>query len=75
MTATLEEFAARMSTIDFAKELARRLRSGSVDQATLDTAAFTLESFAALYTRSQALVAKAFEVIDGLRRGQNERRK
>lgn len=44
-----------------ARELARRLRAGQVDAATIEAAAGALESLASLYERSRAVLAKALD--------------
>jgi hypothetical protein len=50
-----------VSTPDIARELARRLRSGDVEPATVQVCAFALESLAVLYERSQGVLAKALD--------------
>lgn len=44
-----------------ARELARRLRAGQVDAATIEAAAGALESLASLYERSRGVLAKALD--------------
>ena len=50
-----------VSAPDLARELARRLRSGDVEPATVQACAFALESLATLYERSQGVLAKALD--------------
>lgn len=52
---------------DIGRELARRLRSGPLDAETIEAAAFSLESLATLYERSQGVLVKALDSRGHLR--------
>jgi hypothetical protein len=58
------------SAATIARELARRLRAGEVDAATIEAAAGALEVMASLYERSRGVLAKA---LDHLRGEDNDR--
>ena len=57
---------------DIGRELARRLRSGPLDAETIEAAAFSLESLATLYERSQGVLAKALDSRGRLRPIRND---
>jgi hypothetical protein len=44
-----------------ARELARRLRAGEVDAATIEAAAVALDTMASLYERSRGVLANAVD--------------
>jgi hypothetical protein len=61
------------STATIARELARRLRAGEVDAATVEAAAGALETMASLYERSRGVLAKALDArgrLAGTKRAQ-----
>jgi hypothetical protein len=54
-------YLAGVSTSDIAREVARRLRDGHTDAATIEAASVSLETLAALYERSSEVLDKAMK--------------